>query len=102
MLYTQGSTYAGSSRVQGTVPKRIGGLPCRDASMSCDDSCFSILLSLKDTKIGQLILRTHVSRVVRLHGLWVLAVVCGLSAPIVGPFGFNVVLRRFLFAPIVG
>ena len=42
------------------------------------------------------------SGAVWLHGVWVLAVVCGLSAPIVGPFVGNVVLQRFLFARIVG
>ena len=40
--------------------------------------------------------------VVRLHGVWVLAVVCGLFALIVGPFVGNVVLQRLLFALIVG
>ena len=39
--------------------------------------------------------------VVRLHGVWVLTVVCGLLALIVGPFGGHVVLQRFLFALIV-
>jgi hypothetical protein len=42
------------------------------------------------------------SGVVRLHGVWVLAVVCGLFVLIVGPFGWNVVPQRFLFAFIVG
>ena len=42
------------------------------------------------------------SGVVRLHGVGVLAVVCGLFAPIVGPFGWNVVPQCFLFALIVG
>jgi hypothetical protein len=42
------------------------------------------------------------SGVVRLHGLWILAVVCGLFAPIVGSFVCNAVLWRFLFALIVG
>ena len=42
------------------------------------------------------------SGVVRLHGVWVLAVVCGLFASIVGPLVGNVVLQRFLFALIVG
>ena len=42
------------------------------------------------------------SGAVYLYGMWVLAVVCGLSAPIVGPFVSNVVPQRFLFALIVG
>ena len=42
------------------------------------------------------------SGVVRLHGVWVLAIVCGLFALIVGPLGWNVVPQRFLFAFIVG
>jgi hypothetical protein len=52
--------------------------------------------------MGQSILRPPLSGAVRWHGVWVLAVVCGLFAPIVGPFGGNVVLQRFLFALIVG
>jgi len=51
--------------------------------------------------MGQSILRPPLSGAVCLHGLWVLAVVCGLSASIVGPFVCNVVLQRFLFALIV-
>jgi hypothetical protein len=42
------------------------------------------------------------SGVVCLHGVWVLAVVCGLFASIVGPFGGNVVPQHLLFALIVG
>ena len=52
--------------------------------------------------MGQSSLRPPLSGAVCLHGLWVLAVVCGLSAPIVGPFVCNVVLQRFLFALIMG
>ena len=52
--------------------------------------------------MGQSILRSSLPGVVRLHRLWVLAVVCGLFAPIVGPFVGIVVLQRFLFALIVG
>jgi len=51
--------------------------------------------------MGQSIL-CPLSGVVRLHGVWVLAVVCGLFAPIVGPLVGNVVLQHFLFALIVG
>src|SRR5439155_17218673 len=76
--YAQSSTYARSGRVQGTVPKRIGGLPCRDASMFCDDSCFPMLLSLKGTKTGQYILRpmSLVSSVCTDCGSWLLFVGC--------------------------
>ena len=51
--------------------------------------------------MGQSIL-CPLSGVVRLHGVWILAVVCGLFAPIVGPFVGIVVLHRFLCALIVG
>jgi hypothetical protein len=89
-------------RVEGTVPKMIGGLLCRDASMSCDDRRFPTPLSLSCAQMGQWIRQTPVSGVVRLHRLWVLADVCGLSASIVGLLVFNVVLWHFLFVPIVG
>ena len=52
--------------------------------------------------MGQSILCPPRAGVVRLHGVWVLTVVCGLFAPVVGPFVGNVVLWRFLFALIVG
>jgi hypothetical protein len=52
--------------------------------------------------MGQPILWPSLSSVVRLHGVGGLAVVCGLFAPIVGPFVCNVVPQRFLFALIVG
>ena len=52
--------------------------------------------------MGQSILCPPLPGVVRLHGVWVMAVVCGLFANNVGPFVGNVVLQRFLFALIVG
>ena len=68
----------------------------------CDARDCVLRLSLKEFEMGQSSLCPPLSGVVRLHGVWVLAVVCGLFAPIVGPLVGHVVLQRFLFALIVG
>jgi hypothetical protein len=63
---------------------------------SASDDCLSKSLKWDSQSCGPL------SGAVYLHGVWVLAVVCGLFAPIVGPFGDNVVSQHLLFALIVG
>ena len=63
--------------------------PDRGAGRPCDTRKYLLRLSLKESEMGQSILWPSLSGVVRLHGVWVLAVVCGLFAPIVGPFVCN-------------
>src|SRR6266446_9652702 len=88
-------TVCGQLSQKGWVVSRDG-----DARRPCDARECLLRLSLKEAEMGQSILCPPLSGVVRLHGVWVLAVVCGLFAPIVGPFVGNVVLQRFLFALI--
>src|SRR5712691_10630500 len=76
--------------------------PDGDAGRPCDTRKCLLRLSLKEPEMGQSILWPSLSGVVRLHGVGGLAVVCGLFAPIVGPFVCNVVPQCFLFALIVG
>ena len=80
----------------------IGGLLCQEAGMSCHHRRFLTRLSHFNFEMGQSIRQPPVSGVGHWHLLWVLALVCGLSAFIVGPFVGNVGLPHFSICTYCG